>query len=64
MIKAMIICPTTGRPVFTGLAFGSLAAFDATTLVNNYVQCNLCGERHLVDNSTVKVFPSEPSERR
>ncbi|MBV8154216.1 MAG: hypothetical protein JOY98_07340, partial [Candidatus Eremiobacteraeota bacterium] len=41
-----------------------LAAFDATTLVNNYVQCNLCGERHLVDNSTVKVFPSEPPDRR
>lgn len=61
MIQAMIVCPKTGRAVPTGMAFGSLAAFDATTLVNNSVTCAACGEAHLVDNSTVKVFPQELS---
>jgi hypothetical protein len=60
MIQAMITCPTTGKSVPSGIAFGSLAVFDATTLVNNVVKCAACGEEHLVDNTTVKVFPSEP----
>ncbi len=56
----MIVCPETGRAVPTGIVFGSLAAFDATTLVSNSVKCGACGHSHLVDNSTVKVFPQEP----
>lgn len=60
MFQAMITCPTTGKSVPSGIAFGSLAAFDSTTLVNNVVKCSACGEGHLVDNSTVKVFPKEP----
>jgi hypothetical protein len=60
MIKAMITCPTTGKAVFSGMAFGNLAAFDGVKLENNVVQCTECGESHLVDNSTVKAFPSEP----
>lgn len=60
MFQAMITCPKTGKPVPTGITFGSLAAFDGTTLVNNTVQCAACGEGHLVDNTTVKVFPQEP----
>lgn len=55
----MILCPKNGNAVPTGFSFGDLATFDATTLVNNYVQCGSCGEMHLVDDSTVKVFPSE-----
>jgi hypothetical protein len=62
MIQAMITCPKTGKAVPSGIAFGNLAAFDATTLKNNTVQCSACGESHLVDDSTVKVFPSEPSD--
>jgi len=61
MIQAMIICPKTHKPVKTGIVFGSLAAFDATTLKNNTVRCAVCGDSHLVDDSTVKVFPSEPA---
>jgi hypothetical protein len=59
MIRAMITCPKTGQAVPTGIVFGSLAAFDQTTLHNNAVQCAACGESHLVDGSTVKVFPAE-----
>lgn len=59
MFQAMITCPKTNRAVPTGMAFGSLAAFDATTLVNNVVRCRECGENHIVDNTTVKVFPKE-----
>ncbi|MFY9719717.1 MAG: hypothetical protein WAK16_08730 [Candidatus Cybelea sp.] len=44
----------------TGFVFGTLAAFDGTTLVNNTVHCAACGDEHLVDNATVKVFPQEP----
>jgi len=58
MIEAMIICPRTGKPAHTGMAFGNLAAFDSATIVDNYARCSECGEMHLVDNSTVKVFPS------
>jgi hypothetical protein len=61
MFQAMITCPTTGKSVPTGFAFGDLAAFDSTTLVNNTVRCKECGEGHLVDNTTVKVFPNEIS---
>jgi hypothetical protein len=60
MVQAMITCPTTGRAVPTGIVFGTLAAFDSTTLENNVIGCRECGEKHLVDNSTVKVFPQEP----
>jgi hypothetical protein len=59
MFQAMITCPQTGKAVPTGFAFGTLAAFDATVLSNNSIQCRECGEPHLVDNSTVKVFPNE-----
>jgi hypothetical protein len=59
MFQAMITCPKTGRAVPTGITFGNLAAFDQTTLIDNVVKCSACGEQHLVDNSTVKVFPSE-----
>lgn len=59
MVEAMIVCPSTGRAVRTGFVFGSLAAFDATTLQNNHVQCSECGEMHLVDDATVKAFPKE-----
>jgi hypothetical protein len=60
MINAMITCPKTGRAVPTGIVFGSLAAFNGTTLKGNTVRCAACGDMHLVDNSTVKIFPSEP----
>ena len=60
MFQAMISCPKTGRLVPSGIAFGSLAAFDETMLRDNVVLCTACGDRHLVDNSTVKVFPREP----
>ena len=59
MVRAMIICPKTGKAVPSGFTFGDLTSFDSATLVNNYVQCASCGEMHLVDNSTVRVFPSE-----
>ncbi len=59
MFQAMIICPKTGKAVPSGIAFGNLAAFDGTTLTNNVVRCAACGENHIVDNSTVKVFPQE-----
>ena len=61
MIQAMILCPKTGRAVPTGIVFGSLAAFDATTLANNSVTCAACGDSHLVDDTTVKIFPQEIS---
>jgi hypothetical protein len=61
MFQAMIRCPSTGKLVPTGLTFGTLSAFDATTLINNVVQCAYCGGRHVVDNSTVKVVPNELS---
>ncbi len=60
MINAMITCPKTGKAVPSGIVFGSLAAFDAAILENNVVRCTQCGESHLVDNTTVKAFPSEP----
>ncbi len=60
MVQAMITCPSTGRSVPTGIVFGDLATFEGTTLIGNTVRCSACGEAHLVDNSTVKVFPSEP----
>jgi hypothetical protein len=46
----------------TGFTFGNLAAFDSTILENNHVQCSACAEMHLVDNKTVKAFPSPPGE--
>lgn len=55
----MIICPSTGKAVRSGLVFGDLATFEATTLTNNTVRCTACGEQHLVDNTTVKAFPQE-----
>jgi hypothetical protein len=61
MIQAMITCPKTGQAVPTGFVFGNLAAFDGTKLEHNTVQCAACGEMHLVDDSTVKVYPSEPA---
>jgi hypothetical protein len=61
MFQAMITCPKTGKTVPTGFVFGSIGAFDETTLINNTVRCSACGESHLVDNTTVKVFPNEPT---
>lgn len=61
VIQAMIVCPETGRAVPTGIVYGSLAAFEATKLSNNTVKCAACGETHIVDDSTVKVFPQEPA---
>ncbi|MFZ0575186.1 MAG: hypothetical protein WB644_02685 [Candidatus Cybelea sp.] len=58
MITAMITCPRTGKAVPTGFSFGNLAAFDSAILENNQVRCSACGEMHLVDNKTVKAFPS------
>jgi hypothetical protein len=46
------------------MAFANLQVFDQTILENNSVQCAACGRSHLVDNSTVKVFPSEPQLER
>lgn len=60
VIQTMITCPTTSKVVPAGMVFGTLQAFDETILENNTVQCAACGQSHLVDNSTVKVFPSEP----
>jgi hypothetical protein len=60
MINAMITCPKTGKSVPSGIVFGNLASFDAAVLENNAVRCTECGENHLVDNTTVKAFPSEP----
>jgi hypothetical protein len=62
VITAMIKCPRTGKAVPTGFQFGTLAAFDATVLENNHVRCSACGEMHLVDNKTVKAFPSTKRE--
>ncbi len=59
MIQAMITCPTTGRTVPTSIVFGTLAAFEGTRLENNHVKCRACGQDHIVDNSTVKIFPEE-----
>jgi hypothetical protein len=59
----MITCPTTGKTVPSGIVFATLAVFDETTLLNNRVGCAACGQAHLVDNSTVKVFPSEPKDK-
>ncbi len=59
MVEAMILCPTTGRAISTGMVFGNLAAFDGTILENNHVRCSECGQQHLVDNTTVKAFPKE-----
>lgn len=56
----MMTCPKTGRAAPTGIAFGSVAAFDATKLQNITVRCSQCGENHVVDNATVKLFPNEP----
>jgi hypothetical protein len=56
----MMTCPRTGEAVPTGFTFGTLAAFDATSLENIQVQCRACGEMHVVDNANVKAFPSEP----
>jgi hypothetical protein len=56
-MRLMINCPKTGKAVPSGFGFGDLASFDSATLVGNYVQCTACGEMHLVDNTTVKVFP-------
>jgi hypothetical protein len=61
MIQAMIVCPKTGRAVPSGIVYGSLAAFDQTKLTNNRVKCAACGETHIVDDLTVKVFPQEPA---
>ncbi len=60
MIRAMITCPKTGKAAPSGIVFGNLAQFDAAVLENNVVRCTECGENHLVDNATVKAFPSEP----
>jgi hypothetical protein len=57
-MKAMITCPTTGKTVPSGLGFSDLASFDSNKLIGNYVRCSACGEMHLVDDTTVKVFPS------
>ena len=59
MVEAMVVCPSTGRAVRTGFVFGNLAAFDAVVLQSNTVLCTECGEKHLVNNSTVKAFPKE-----
>lgn len=59
MVKAMIKCPVTGAAVFSGIAFGTLAQFDAAKVENNTVGCPSCKGTHLVDNETVKAFPSE-----
>jgi hypothetical protein len=47
MGMAMIKCPVTGKPLATGIAFGTRQAFETSTLTNNRVgPCPHCGQTH------------------
>jgi hypothetical protein len=58
VIYAMITCPNTGEAVPAGMRFSDLRSFDASAIEGNTVGCSACGQAHLVDKTTIKVFPS------
>lgn len=45
MPMVIITCPTTGKPVPTGIVMDE-RAFETSTLVNNSVTCPHCKQRH------------------
>jgi hypothetical protein len=46
MARVMIKCPSTGKPLSTGMDFGK-QAFETSTLTNNTVgPCPHCGQMH------------------
>jgi endogenous inhibitor of DNA gyrase (YacG/DUF329 family) len=46
MGMVMIVCPTTKKPVPTGIAMDK-ASFNSSTLTNNSVSCPHCGKMHV-----------------
>ncbi|HKU82341.1 MAG TPA: hypothetical protein VJP76_09250 [Candidatus Tumulicola sp.] len=57
-MRLMIECPKTGKLIPTGLRF-TLASYDAASFFGNQIGCSACGELHLADKTTVKVFPDD-----
>ena len=48
MAKVMIKCPTSGKPVFTGMAMDK-SSFEVASLSRNSVKCPHCGNMHTWD---------------
>ncbi len=46
MGMVMITCPTTKKPLPTGIAMDK-ASFNSSTLTNNSVSCPHCGKMHV-----------------
>ena len=46
MPHIMINCPSTNKPLPTGISVGDQAAFDNNSFTNNSVQCPHCQQMH------------------
>lgn len=60
-MRLMITCPETRQIVPSGFSCANLAEFKSNTYIDNYVHCPACSKMHVVDGSTIQVFPEEPT---
>lgn len=52
MGRAMIVCPKTGKYVFTGIAMDRVS-FEGVQMSGNSVTCPECGQVHVWDKKDV-----------
>ncbi len=46
MARAMVACPNTGNPIYTGMSFDKIT-FETSQLPNRSVVCPECGQAHI-----------------
>jgi len=47
-MRVLVTCPSSKRPVYTGIDVGSQSAFETVTFINCRVLCPHCGKLHRV----------------
>ncbi|HEX9701402.1 MAG TPA: hypothetical protein VGA19_01025 [Rhodospirillales bacterium] len=45
MARVMILCPETGKPVYTGMSF-DWSVFENVRIGERQVRCSACGDFH------------------
>lgn len=59
MPEVLIDCPTTGKPIYTGIAL-SKQTFEGAAMQGNTVQCPHCQQMHTWDKEDAYLEDEEP----
>ena len=62
MARAMIACPNTGKPVYTGMSFDTLS-FATSRLSNRSVACPECGQVHIWNKQNAYLESEEDAHQ-